>query len=87
MRLQLGKGPGPLPLAAIQDPGYRQPGVVVEDRARHPAKEGKGRIVPVEEGLDPLGRVSLDEAGIRVRQVKAEEVDRKRRLSHTLQDD
>ena len=29
----------------------------------------------VEEGLDPLGRVGLDEAGIRVRQVEAEEVD------------
>ena len=29
----------------------------------------------VEEGLDPLGRVGLDEAGVRVRQVEAEEVD------------
>ena len=29
----------------------------------------------VEEGLEPLGRVGLDEARIRVRQVKAEEVD------------
>ena len=29
----------------------------------------------VEEGLDPLRRVGLDEAGIRVRQIKTEEVD------------
>ena len=29
----------------------------------------------VEEGLDPLGRVGLDEAGIRVRQIETEEVD------------
>jgi hypothetical protein len=31
--------------------------------------------VAVEEGLEPLGRVGLDEARIRVRQVEAEEVD------------
>jgi hypothetical protein len=31
--------------------------------------------VPVQKGLDPLGRVGLEEAGIRVRQVEAEEVD------------
>jgi len=31
--------------------------------------------VPVEEGLHALGRVGLDEAGVRVRQVEAEEVD------------
>ena len=65
----------PLPLAAIQDPGYRQLGVVVEDRARHPTKEGQGRVMPVEEGLDTLGRVGLDEAGVGVRQVEAEEVE------------
>src|SRR5215212_4138458 len=57
MRLQLGKGAGPLPLAATQDPGHRQLGVVVEDRTRHPAQEGKGRVVAVEEGLGALGRV------------------------------
>src|SRR3712207_6936541 len=34
VRLQLGEGPGPLPLAAAQDAGRRQLGVVVEDRAR-----------------------------------------------------
>jgi hypothetical protein len=75
VRLQLGEGAGPPPLAAAQDAGHRQPGVVVEDRARHAAEEGEGRVVPVEEGLDPLGRVGLDEAGVRVRQVEAEEVD------------
>jgi hypothetical protein len=75
VRPQLGEGAGPLPLAAAQDPGHRQPGVVVEDRLGHAAQEGEGRVVAVEEGLDPLGRVGLDEAGVRVRQVEAEEMD------------
>ena len=46
VRLQLGKGPGPLPLAAIQDAGHRQLGVVVEDRARHPTKKAKAALCP-----------------------------------------
>src|SRR4051794_3348435 len=75
VRLQLGEGPGPLPLAIAQDARHRQPGVVVEDRARHATEEGERRVVPVEESLEPLGRVGLDKAGIRVRQVEAEEVD------------
>ena len=75
VRLQLGEGARPLAPAVAEDAGHRQLGVVVEDRPRHAAQEGEGRVVAVEEGLDPLGRVGLDEAGIRVRQVEAEEVD------------
>ena len=75
MRLQLGEGARPLALAITEDAGHRQLGVVVEDRARHAAQEGERRVVAVEEGLEPLGRVGLDEAGVRVRQVEAEEVD------------
>ena len=75
VRLQLGKGARPLALAIAKDAGHRQLGVVVENRLRHAAQKGEGRVVAVEEGLDPLGRVGLDEAGIRVRQVEAEEVD------------
>jgi hypothetical protein len=75
VRLELGKGAGPLPLAIVQNARHRQLGVVVEDRARHPTKEGEGRVVPVEKGLGTLGRIGLDEAGVRVRQVEAEEVD------------
>jgi hypothetical protein len=75
VRLQLGEGAGPLTLAITEDAGHRQLGVVVEDRLGHAAQKGERRVVAVEESLDPLGRVGLDEAPIRVRQVKAEEVD------------
>jgi hypothetical protein len=51
------------------------PGIVVQDRLRHAAENGEGGIVPVQKGLDPLGRVGFDKAGIRVRQVQAEKVD------------
>jgi hypothetical protein len=75
VRLQLGKGAGPLARAITQDACYRQLGVVVENRLGHAAEKGEGRVVAVEKGLDPLGRVRLDEAGIRVRPVEAEEMD------------
>ena len=67
MRLQLGKGARALARAVTEDACDRQPGVVVQDRLRHPAEKGEGGIVPVQKGLDPLGRVGFDEAGIRVR--------------------
>ena len=72
--LQLGKDAGPLARAVAQDARYRQPGVVGENRLRH-AAEGERGVVAIAEGLNPLGRVGLDEAGVRVRQVEAEEVD------------
>src|SRR3954453_15418799 len=33
-----------------------------------PPKKGERRVAAVEEGLDPLGRVGLGKAGVRVRQ-------------------
>src|SRR6185436_9742618 len=75
MRLQLGKATRPLPRAIAQDACHRQRGVVVENGLRHAAQKGEGRVVAIEEGLDPLSRVCLDEAGIRVRQVEAKEMD------------
>ena len=76
MRLQLGKGARALARAVAEDACDRQPGIVVQDRLRHAAEKGEGGIVPVQKGLGALGRVGFDEAGIRVGQVEAEEVDR-----------
>ena len=75
VRLQLGEGTRPLALAVTKDAAHRQLGVVVEYGLRHAAQEAERRVVAVEEGLDPLGRVCLDEARIRMRQVEAEEMD------------
>src|SRR3954453_6808705 len=75
VRLQLGKAARALPSAIAQDAGHRQLGVVIQDRTRHPPKEAEGGNNPVEKGLGALGRVGFDKAGIRLGQVKAEEVD------------
>lgn len=75
MRLQLGEGAGALARTVAQDARHRQPGVVVEDGSRHAAEEGAGGIMAIKKGLGPLGRVGFDEAGVRVRQIKAENVD------------
>ncbi len=73
--LQLAEDPRALARSIAQDTRHRQRGVVVEDRARHPAKEGEGRNVPLAEGLAGLRRIGLDETGIRVRQVHGKEMD------------
>jgi hypothetical protein len=75
MRLQFGEGARALARAVAEDACDRQPGIVIQDRLRHAAEKGESGIVPVEKGLGPLGRVGLEETGIRVRQVEAEEVD------------
>ena len=72
--LELGEGPGALSPAVPQDPGHRQPGVVVEDTPGHPAQEGEGRNVAVQEGLCGLRGVGLDEAAVAVGQVQDEVV-------------
>ena len=72
---QLGERLGALTLAVAADLGHRDLGVVVQDRHRHAAEEGEGAHVPVQEGFRGLARVGLDEAGVRLRQVHAEEVD------------
>ena len=57
-RLKLAFGaedwPSDLTASAItQNTGYRDLGVVVQDRPRHPAKKGKGANVPVAERYSP----------------------------------
>ena len=49
--------------------------IIIEERERHGAEEGEGCNVAVEKRLGRLGRIGLHEAGIRVRQVHAEEMD------------
>ena len=71
----LGEHPRPLPLAVTEDAGHRDLGVVIHDRLRHAAEECKCSNVTVAEGFRRLGRIADHEAGIRVRQVKSEEVD------------
>ena len=75
MRLQLGEHACPLPLAVAEDAGHRDPGVVIQDRLRHPAKEGKRPHVAVAERFRRLRRIGRHEAGVRVRQVECEEMD------------
>ena len=75
MRLQLAEHPRALPLAVTQDAGHRDLGVVVEDRLRHAAEEAERSHVAVAERFRRLRRIGHHKAGIRVRQVKREEVD------------
>ena len=75
VRLQLGEDPRALARAVAEDARHRQARVVVQHAPRHAAEEGERRVVPVAERLRRLGRVGLHEAGVRVRQVEAEEVD------------
>src|SRR4051794_14208318 len=75
MRLQLGEHPRPLPLAVTKDAGHRDPGVVVQDRLRHPAEECKRSNVAVAKSFRRLRRIANHEARVRVRQVEGKEVD------------
>ena len=75
VRLQLAEHPRPLPRPVAQNPGYGNPGVVVEDRVRHAAEEVERRGVARAERLRRLRRIGLHEAGVAVRQVHREEVD------------
>src|SRR5204862_6631457 len=75
VRLQLVERPRPLPLAVTEDAGNHDPGVVVENRLWHTAEECERTNVAVAEGLRRLCRIADHEAGVRVRQVKSEEVD------------
>ena len=75
VRLQLAEDPSPLPPAIAQDARHRQLGVVVQDRARHPAEELEADVVPFAEGFAALRRIGLHQAGVAVRQVHREEVD------------
>ena len=59
--------------AVAQDPRHRKRRVVIEDRARHPAEEGEGADMAVEEGLGRLTRIGLDEPDVGMGQDQAEE--------------
>jgi hypothetical protein len=73
--LQLAEHPGPLPPAIAQDTGDGELGVVVQNRPRHAAEEGEGRIVAIAKRFRRLRRIGLHEAAIAVRQVHGKEVD------------
>ena len=71
---KLGESPGAFAASVSQDLRHRQLRIVVEDALGHPAQEGEGRGVPVQEGLDGSGRIGLDEAPVAVGQVDDEAV-------------
>src|SRR5450759_3311524 len=75
VRLQLGEHARALPLAITEDAGHRDLGVVIQDRLWNPAEECERPNVAVTEGFRRLSRIADHKAGIRVRQVKSEEVD------------
>src|SRR5271167_164251 len=75
VRLQLGEHARPLPLAVTEDAGHRDLGVVIQDRLRDAAEECERPNVAVAEGFCRLCRIADHEAGVRVRQIKSEEVD------------
>src|SRR5665647_55961 len=64
-----------LPLAITEDAGHRALGVVIQNRLWNPAEECERPNVAVTEGFRRLSRIADHKAGIRVRQVKSEEVD------------
>src|ERR1700730_1669714 len=56
-------------LSALHDLGHREPGVVVQDRLRHAAEKVERRHMTIAKGFRRLGRIGLDEAAVRVRQI------------------
>src|SRR5450755_3539066 len=75
VRLQFGEHARALPLAITEDAGHRDLGVVIQDRLRDAADECERPNVAIAEGFRRLCRIADHEAGIRVWQVKSEEVD------------
>jgi hypothetical protein len=68
------KGPRPLAFAVAKNAGHRKLGVIVQNRPRHAAKKCERLNVAVAERLSRLRRIGNDKAGVRVRQIKCEEV-------------
>src|SRR4030081_204162 len=75
VRLQLGEHARPLSFAVPEDAGHRDLGVVIQDRLWNPAEECECPNVAVAEGFRCLCRIADHEAGVRMRQVKSQEVD------------
>ncbi len=73
---QFGERPGALPLAVAADLRHRDLEVVVEDRQRHAAEEARTPTTcPSRNASVVSARIGLHEAGVRLRQVQAEEMD------------
>ena len=72
--LELGEGSGAFPPSVPQDPGHRQPGVVVHNALGHPVQEGERRDGAVQKRLGGLRGVGLHEAAVAVEQVQDEAV-------------
>ena len=66
--LQLGESPGALALTASQDPGQRQPGIVVQDALWNSPQKCQGRDAAVQEGLGGLRRIGLHKTAVAVGQ-------------------
>src|SRR5271156_3836592 len=75
VRLQFGEYARPLPLAVTQDAGHCDSGVVIQDRLRNAAEKCERTNVTIAEGFRRLCRITDYKTGVRVRQVKSEEVD------------
>ena len=58
-------------LSTLDDPGHCKARVIVQDRLWYTAKKSKCRHMAVAKGFRRLGRIGLDEAAIRVRQIHA----------------
>jgi len=72
-----GEGSGAQAFAVAENPRHRDFEIVVQNRNRHAAEERKCRDVAVEKGFRRLGRIGLDETGVRMRQVATEESQQK----------
>ena len=75
VRLKMAERLGALAFPVAQDPRHRERRVVVEDRARHPAEQGEGADMAVQERLRRLLGIRLHEPDVGMRQDKAEEGD------------
>ena len=71
---KFGEGSGAQPLAVAQNPRHRDLCVVVENRDRNRAKKAEGRDMAVKKGFRRLRRIGLEETGVRMRKVEAENV-------------
>ena len=71
---ELGEGAGALALAVAENPRHCDFEIIVQNRDRHATEKGKCRDVPIEKSLGRLRRIGLDETGVRLRQVEAEDM-------------
>src|SRR5579862_7139932 len=75
MRLKLAEHARALSFAVSEDTGHCDLRVVIQNRLRDPAKEGKCPNVPVAECFRRLRRIRHHKTRVRVRQVECQEMD------------